>query len=223
MTSYGIIVKHPTQLKFLLVQRRDSHAYLSFFKYFKNYSEEELQKCFEGMTENEKKKLLQYDFNTLWNDLYTDQNSFHFNVYRNYAAYMYHLFKESTISNTMCKDSKSKSLEWGFPKGCINYGEEPLFCALREFKEETTISYEEIQIMKDVNPFTFFLYNKPCIFYSANACNEFKFEYKKSNIREKYLTNETSDAKWFSIEEIEQFSWSDPQMITFLKNLDTNK
>ena len=121
MTSYGIIVKHPNDLKFLLVQRRDSHSYLSFFKYFKTFSESDQKKCFEGMTSQEKENLLTRDFKTLWYDLYTDVNSFHFNVQRNYAAHLFDLFKKSPSAIKLCKESSSTPLEWGFPKGCINY------------------------------------------------------------------------------------------------------
>ena len=223
MTSYGIIVKHNTESKFLLVQRRDSHSYLSFFKYFKIFSKIDQENCFKGMTLQEKEKLLTYDFDTLWADLYTDVNSFHYNVQKNYAAHLFDLFKKSPNAIQRCKESSSSQLEWGFPKGCINYNEEPLFCALREFKEETTIPYENIQILKNQAPLTTHLYNKACIFYPATACDEFKFNYTKTSIRDKFLSNETQDAKWFTIEEIQAFSWVTPKMISFLKNLDSNK
>jgi 8-oxo-dGTP pyrophosphatase MutT (NUDIX family) len=94
-------------------------------------------------------------------------------------------------------NTKYENCEWGFPKGKKKNNEENIFCAIREFEEETGIEKWD-------------LINIPSIYEKHLAINEniYKTDLFFINTNSESLDlskcdkNEISDIKWFSKENI---------------------
>jgi 8-oxo-dGTP pyrophosphatase MutT (NUDIX family) len=148
ITSYGIILF--TMVAgipyFLIYKRRDSYGYMDFLRgKWDTYTHAE--RLFSLMSEEEKSRLLEYDFDELWEDLWV--NKINNNIYthvRSSARTKFISIKSSIshlIKSTSCMRPESM---WGFPKGKKNIDEDDLMCAKREFHEETTIDVSCIDV-----------------------------------------------------------------------------
>lgn len=152
--SYGCICLSQDNITkedhILLVKRRDSVSYIDLLQ--GNYRISQLFLILQNIPNEEREKLLQYDFDKLWKDLRMDSEEMSYN-------YIYARSQFEKISPHLQKlFSKFPSLDpngtgmWGFPKGrplLLNVEElklkkdddrkleSPIVCALREFEEET--------------------------------------------------------------------------------------
>ena len=165
ITSYGVIYRYRPDPKvsegyrpdpkgeseYLLVKRNDSVNYIDIIR--GNYRESQLYLMIQDLPENERQGLLEYDFDTLWNDLHlkpAEGNAYEYGkeVFKKLSPHFKELFKRIPS-----QDPDGKYL-WLFPKGRPNYQndrsflqndsdqlklvpESPFECAIREFKEET--------------------------------------------------------------------------------------
>jgi ADP-ribose pyrophosphatase YjhB (NUDIX family) len=168
ITSYGCIYRYKQLSKephYLLIQRKDSVSYIDLIH--GNYRESQLYFMLQDISEEERKRILNYDYPTLWEDLHlkaAEGESFEYglSVFEKIKPYLKELFVLIPPS-----DPLNRNL-WLFPKGKINwkpsfgcssleYGQEeeswdemieeqtktrvnpeaPFDCAIREFKEET--------------------------------------------------------------------------------------
>lgn len=147
-------------IKFLLIQRRHSIAYMDFLRgKYKIDNIDQINSLFQYMNPNEIKNLSEKDFDNLWRDMWNNDASRVNNM------------KEYNMSKNKFNQLKSgdnidlnlnffienvtplyKFNEWGFPKGRKNHNESPLECALREFSEETSIELSNISIVPNINP-----------------------------------------------------------------------
>lgn len=137
--SYGIIVFYTfeSQRRYLLFKRRDTYEYMNFLRGFWK-TNSDIFCLFNGMTHDERMRLLNYSFFELWDDLWIDYKS----NYRLCYKYSYEKFLQIKDSLPFIIDSTDTDLlqpPWGFPKGRRDKGEGRIECAMREFKEETGI------------------------------------------------------------------------------------
>ena len=136
IVSYGIIGYKiiDGQLKFLLIQRKDTIGYTDFVR--GKYSNPDLLKVFvQEMTNEEKYNLLTKSFDEIWDDLWISKQS---GIYVNEKQKAKRKFNELNISDLVdTSESRYKTQEFGFPKGRKNLRETSRGCAIREFKEET--------------------------------------------------------------------------------------
>lgn len=174
--SYGIICfkkyideNNEVSFKYLMVQRKDSLAYVEFIrgKYQiekKNY----ILKLFSNMTYCERKKIAENDFTDLWRDMWKkDENEKNRNFNREFnesctkfnrlkSGYYIRNGDNKIFFNFDHILNNSEPIwnetEWGFPKGRRNINESNRDCAIREFSEETGIDKEWIR-MYDIKPF----------------------------------------------------------------------
>jgi 8-oxo-dGTP pyrophosphatase MutT (NUDIX family) len=150
-------------IKYLMISRKDSLGFVDFIRGKYNlYNEIYLKNIIDGMTNNEKKRLLTDDFDALLKSLWGE--NFNVNSYRSeelISREKYNKLKEGiTIDNvtyslkTLIEDSKTSwdTSEWGFPKGRRNYQEKELVCALREFQEETGYKKSLVKIIQNLLP-----------------------------------------------------------------------
>lgn len=142
--SYGIICFNRKTESYILIKRRYS---ISFFDFIQGkYIITNLNfiiMLFENMTKEEKKLLLENDFNYLWGLLNDDQDSK--NKYIS-ARNKFYIMKDGIYNNNkiyniefLINNTECKELEFEFPKGRRNKYETDFECALREFQEETGI------------------------------------------------------------------------------------
>lgn len=175
ISSYGVIavrfVKDPLSSNdkpyYLMVQRKDSLSYVEFLrgKYGLD-SRKYLLKLFSNMTESERDKLLHYDFDPLWKELWQVNECNNFMKEYNESKFRFQMLKkgyniktdegkqllniDNLVKNTQCN---MKDTEWGFPKGRRNINEQDIVCALREFQEETGINKRSVMVPVDIKGF----------------------------------------------------------------------
>jgi len=139
-------------IKFLLVKRRHSLNYIDFIrgKYDINNLESIKLMC-SYMSCNEIELIRSNDFNNLWNNLW--MKNAHKKKYLeelNQSKNKFEYLKNSNFFDTI--DTVYESTEWEIPKGRKISSEKNLNCAIREFKEETSIDTTSYQLINSVDP-----------------------------------------------------------------------
>lgn len=130
-------------ISFLLVNRRHSLNYIDFIrgKYNINDLNGIINMC-SLMSSNEIEMIKNENFNNLWSELWLKN------------AYKKKYLEEMKLSNVKFNHLKTlgildkiiteySSTEWEIPKGRKNSNETNLKCAIREFKEETSLTLDE--------------------------------------------------------------------------------
>ena len=117
------------------------------------------------MTIQEKERLRCLDFDTLWKQIWGDnQISSQYKYEENVSKTKFNLLRNgincnNTFYDLNCLIDESNKYEtwnepeWGFPKGRRNYQENDYSCALREFNEETGIDISALTIMQNISPY----------------------------------------------------------------------
>ena len=140
ITSYGILLFHRDpdgKIWYLLSQRRDTIEYADFLR--GRYSLDTLATYFSLMTIEERKRLENYEFDELWDDLWVNHDNRYYRDVKPKALARYEAnqqLKEKYLTETTPFKTEPG---WGFPKGKKNPKETELQCAFREFKEETRL------------------------------------------------------------------------------------
>jgi 8-oxo-dGTP pyrophosphatase MutT (NUDIX family) len=168
--SIGIIAftKDPKtcEIRFLMIRRKDTLGFMDFMRgKYSIYNKEYILNLLKEMTINEKRSLLKYDFDTLWNTLWSsNQLSYQYKNEENISREKFNALKYGimTHNNTytleeLVNESNTYTnwteAEWGFPKGRRNYNEKDIDCAIREFTEETGYSSSSLYYIENVLPF----------------------------------------------------------------------
>ncbi len=162
-------------IKFLMIQRRNSLAYIEFIrgkydinkimlkssKKQKNNSDKsneittknDMIKLFQNMSPSEIKDISELDFDKLWDNLWrkTSKNKIFRKEYENSKSNFENLIKTGLINELIKIKPLYDGPEWGFPKGRRNLFEKNLECALREFNEETGIENDNIFLINKIN------------------------------------------------------------------------
>ena len=168
ITSLGIILYRIREgkIEYLLIMRKDTLGYVELIR--GNYPLNDigyLQNIIEEMTIHEKKKIVESNFETLWNNLWVENEEKKIKYKTENYKSMVNFNKLSQGIEICGQDVKLDELiqhsssswnepEWGFPKGRRNLRERDLHCALREFEEETDIKKHEIEVIKGIKPFS---------------------------------------------------------------------
>lgn len=219
ITSYGVIAfkKIQDEIKYLLVQRKDSIGYIDFIrgKYDGKIKKEDIFKVLIGeMTVEEKKRILKNDFDTLWEMLWLNKES---RVFKNDYEQAKKKFKSIDVKN-MIRDSLDET-KWGesefsIPKGRRNNSEKFMDCAIREFTEETGLGED---IIKYINPSPIeevFLGSNGVVYrhvyYIAEVITEKIPEIDKTNVLQ---AGEIKYINWFTYKEA----------MNIFRNYDTTK
>jgi 8-oxo-dGTP pyrophosphatase MutT (NUDIX family) len=157
LESLGTFMNH---IKFLLIQRRHSIAYMDFIRgKYKVDNIDQINSLFQYMNPVEIDRLKTHEFRDLWNEMWNNDPTKINNI------------KDYTIAENKFNQLKSdqkldlnlnffienvtplyKQNEWGFPKGRKNHNEAPLQCAIREFSEETNIDLSKINVINNILP-----------------------------------------------------------------------
>ena len=138
----------PSQTSVLMVRRKDSMAYMEFIR--GKYDPTDvlyIKRLLSNMTITEQQLIETEEFDTLWSKLWgqgRDTHSLEYEIARtNYNT----IDRKGLISQSKSIHSEP---EWGFPKGRRSKGETDLECAIREFWEETNISGETYEVIKQL-------------------------------------------------------------------------
>jgi len=142
---------------YLLVRRRDSLCYMEFLRgKYKLDKIDYIKLLINGMTVEERGRLLLKPFEKLWSDLWNGQNTRQFRTEFENARRNFENLKNTGDCNGKTLASYIETAtehfteaEWGFPKGRRASKEQEQECALREFKEETGILSKFITLLEE--------------------------------------------------------------------------
>ncbi len=164
ITSIGIIlvdISSP-QHKYLMIRRKDTLGYIDFIRgRYPSNNIGYIMNIINEMTESEKERITNYDFDTLWIKLWGNGGGLN-----NFAEQKQSKDKFELLQKGLCingeiytifdlinsSTNKWKEPEWGFPKGRRNFNEKDFECGRREFQEETGISTDNINIIHNIIP-----------------------------------------------------------------------
>lgn len=225
VTSYGIIaVRYLTDIatkslfskssiinsgidsiQFLLIQRKDSLAFVEFIRgKYNPYEDDYLIRLLRGMTQSEQQQILSKTFEELWNSVWGETSSVksHKNDYDS-SEKKFSIIREKLPTLIQNHPSKWSEPEWGFPKGRRNPHETDLNCAIREFQEETGLKRVDFTIIQNTFPIseTFFGSNQVhyCHKYYIAICNKTtEVEMKMDN---PHMAREIGAIQWCSLDE----------------------
>jgi len=219
ITSYGCIVRctHKGENYYLLVRRPDTIEYSDLIRGI--YRESQLYFILRSLSSEERKRLLEYDFDTLWSDQMgglADTTIYRW-AKQQFNRLAPHMKEILDLVPSIDPEGKNR---WLFPKGrleyhmgsrCLPIPESPWECALREFKEETN----NLQI-----DYTFLLPNPVQeLFFGSNSKNyatnyfvlnssemvsPIQFPRRVTPIRE-ITTSEVEEIVWVSQNDISRY------------------
>jgi ADP-ribose pyrophosphatase YjhB (NUDIX family) len=130
ITSYGIICfkYFNNELKFLMIRRKNTFGYIDFINgRYSTYNLNQLQTIINEMSNEEKIKLLNFNFDELWNDLWNGNLKLSSNLITN--------FNNNTFIKSITKNNFSIN---NFDNSFNNY----TFSSFSKIKEEGIKDYE---------------------------------------------------------------------------------
>jgi 8-oxo-dGTP pyrophosphatase MutT (NUDIX family) len=131
-------------IKFLMIQRKNSLGYLEFIRGRYNINESNsIIHLIEQMSPSELDDIINKDFDYLWNELWDKNNIKNKNHHKEFLISKQKFYELRLMNIDLLTNAKTlfNYNEWGFPKGRREPYESDLVCAIREFEEET--SYNE--------------------------------------------------------------------------------
>ena len=153
--SIGIICfrYNNNKVEYLMIRRKETLGFIEFMRgKYAIQNKEFLLNLLRQMTNEEKDKLLNRDFETLWKEIWCDSDTqMKYKYEENTSKEKFNLLREGITYKSenytlksLIEESKEvheyDEPEWGFPKGRRNYNENDYDCAVREFCEETGFS-----------------------------------------------------------------------------------
>lgn len=217
INSYGLIVKHKD--KYLLVQNRDSEAFIYFF--FANitkWTETYCIKVFRNFSSDEKQRLLYYPFHLIYVDLYINYDeTIHKRQYE-IAKRNFDYFKSMNWMINLLRQSHTREIPFLFPKGRLESNETFIDCAIREFIEETNIDISEYKskidtekflIYETYRPFYHFISVNKLYFLEIPSTLEIKYTHFSNRIRSWSISNEILHSVWVSQNDLNMYLFTD--------------
>ena len=213
--SLGIILYkiEGLKIKYLFIQRKDTLGFVEFMRGKYNLENlDYIKEILKIMTIDERDKIVNNDFDTLWNELWMNFNSkkFH-NEYSSSKDKFYKLKKGFNILNEHYDIKKLNDLvpkiysetEWGFPKGRRNLKESDIDCAKREFEEESGYCKNNYKIIDESLIFKEIFSGTNNIryqhtYYLAKSLKNIDLEVDKTNYNQ---FTEIKKVNWFTFEE----------------------
>ena len=213
ITSSGVIafrINKDNIIQYLMICRKDTLGYIDFLRGKYNlYDLQYISEMVNQMTISEKQKLLDHDFDYLWNDLW---GSFNISKYKNEETNSKEKFdqlkfgfnsrdKYISLENLINSSTTNWSEpEWGFPKGRRNYQEKDFACALREFEEETGYSSRLLHNVNNITPFEEIFTGSNFKSYKHKYYLAF-MNYSESDITTTHQDSEVSKIQWKSYDD----------------------
>lgn len=211
--SFGICaVKYNVDTPYyLMIRRRDSLSYVEFLRgKYRLENTEYISMLINGMTVEERSRLLSLPFDKLWENLWYSQITRQFRNEYEHAKRIFESIKQTGDTNgkllTRYIDdaiTKWTDAEWGFPKGRRSIHETEINCALREFTEETGLPAKVLTVLKDELP----LYEEYIgtngipykqKYFIGSCANDTLAQIQPHN---KVMSREIGDIGWFTFEE----------------------
>lgn len=196
--SYGIVLFNDKD-EIVMIERKDSISYIEFLRgKYKIEDYEYIQLLFNRMSVLEKDVILNNNFNILWNNLWYSNISSKKDYLRSYNKFIL-LDLKNYINNSTINYLNN---EWEIPKGRRNLNETDIECAKREFQEETNITQNDYDLLKNIEPFeeeyigSNNIVYKNIYYIGKIKVNNYNLYIDKQN---RDQVSEIRSIKWFSI------------------------
>ena len=150
ITSFGVLcyTEDDDNIRYLMVKRRYSYAYVELLCGWTSYSKERSTGRLVSMTTpQERKLLLTVPHEQLWGMMRGQKSKSSMNSVDSFNKLKPHLKELFKMY-----PSKNNTTEWGLPKGRRNFHETDESCAVREFVEETGFSRSDFVIESTIKP-----------------------------------------------------------------------
>ena len=201
-------------LQVLLIQRRDSLGYVDLLRgKYSIHDVEYIKKQIAGMTDEEREKILNRDFDELWAEMWgSESNDVQYKKDKENSRNKLMALREGITLDISGTTATLEDFvrncpvhwdtpEWGFPKGRRDGSESDLDCALREMREETGLNAEDVVVISNLEPLseTFFGSNR------VHYCHKYFVIFVPDGNKVKYdITNphmrrEIGGLGWFSM------------------------
>lgn len=203
-TSYGLVVYtvYKSQPMFLLTRRRDTFSYECILRGM--YTPELLLEYVSNTTADERRRLLQYDFDNLWKDLWVSTRR---RLYRTEMKKAGECWKSNVdLIRKLVRECAEEGKDlWDFAKGRRFIEENIYQCALREFEEETGLSRNLIKIVDEAGSYEdnyqgtdHKMYRS--IYFLGYISNGMALKFHYTNcpyqMRDPYISDEVMEMKW---------------------------
>lgn len=211
ITSYGIIAFRASNygIQYLMLRRKDSFGFIDFVRgKYSPYNITQIQDIINEMSLDEKCRILNEPFETLWQNMWGNMNTNQYKAEENASMKKMEIIRAGVTVNgesinleqlVNISNTNWFETEWEFPKGRRNYKEKDLDCALREFEEETGITSSKLNIIENVMPFEE-------TFIGTNH-KSYKHKYFLAYLLENGDTNESVVLNGFQVTEVSKLEW----------------
>ena len=209
ITSIGVIAFRSGDqgLEYLMIRRKDTLGYVDFMRGKYNlHNKVYLQNIIDEMTNEEKNRILDCDFDTLWKALWGENVGIQYRSEEKTSREKFDTLKVGLISGsqeyslkTLIDKSKTSwnETEWGFPKGRRNYQEKDIAAALREFEEETGYIKSDLSLIQNLVPFEEIFTGSN---YKSYKHRYFVAHLPESSSRGNFQNTEVSKLDWKTID-----------------------
>lgn len=216
--SAGIICLnyYEGEYRVLVVKKKVSYAFEYFIKTIhKKKKNNELVKCFKNMTYDEKFALSTFNVDYILYKLFSDFDTVKkskMNIISNFTKY-YTTYYSYNLIYSLLNTTSSIPLEYDLPRGRVNDGEMLLECAIREFREETTLQKKQYRlfprfsiknIITDNNITYEYTYFLALLEDKENRINKNNTNYV--NFYNKKQSDELNELRWLNLNELKFYN-----------------
>ena len=198
------------KVEFLLIQRRDSIGYVEIMRgKYKVTDTAYIQTQLEGMTPQEREKVLKEPFDKLWESLWgaPAHGGHAYRHEKEQAKAKLEMLRPQLAAMVAACNTTWDTPEWGFPKGRRDGCETEYACAMRELWEETNLKESSILPLRNMDP----LVERFCgsnhvkyehKYYMAFAPPEAAqgVSYEKAVLENEHIRREVGAIQWVSLE-----------------------
>jgi 8-oxo-dGTP pyrophosphatase MutT (NUDIX family) len=151
LNNIHLFNQYNDMIEFMLVKRRHSLNYIEFIRgKYDPYDTDKIENMFSLMSISEVELIKTKEFNYLWNNLWMkNAHKKKYMVEFNQSKDKFNIIKLNDMSRFT---SEYNDTEWEIPKGRKNSNEKNIDCAVREFREETNIKYDDYIVINCVDP-----------------------------------------------------------------------
>jgi len=155
--SYGIVC-FTDDKKLLMIQRKDSIAYIEFLRgKYELHKPDYILTLLNGCSVSERELINSLSFDELWDRMwFTNQQKHQTDrMIKEYhkSKNMFERLQTSQLKELISSCTNMyETPEWEFPKGRRSRRESNIDCAIREFEEECDLNTDEYTIFKNVIP-----------------------------------------------------------------------
>lgn len=199
------IKKYKDKFKFLFIRRKKTLGYIEFIRGRYNVLQSNTYKIlFHQMVLDEINEIVNNDFDTLWNNMWNNNNKNYKNEFSDSKLKFDELKNNLEFKKFIIKIKlEYKNPEWGIPKGRRIFLEKNIRCACREFEEETSLQSDDYKLLNNIPAISEIFYGTDNIlykhiYYFALCKNDIDV---KIDVNNKSQMEEVGDIGWFNYEE----------------------